>query len=49
MDSKKKLTLAILLGNLFIAFLGIGLIIPVLPPIMNEMGISGKVGGYLTA
>jgi MFS transporter, DHA1 family, multidrug resistance protein len=49
MDSKKKLTLAILLGNLFIAFLGIGLIIPVLPTIMNEMSISGKVVGYLTA
>jgi MFS transporter, DHA1 family, multidrug resistance protein len=49
MDSKIKLTLAILLGNLFIAFLGIGLIIPVLPTIMNEMSISGKVVGYLTA
>ena len=49
MDSKTKLTLAILLGNLFIAFLGIGLIIPVLPTIMNEMSISGKVVGYLTA
>ena len=49
MDSKKKLTLAILLGNLFIAFLGIGLIIPVLPTIMNEMNISGEVVGYLTA
>ncbi len=49
MDSKKKITLAILLGNLFIAFLGIGLIIPVLPKIMNEMGISGTVVGFLTA
>jgi MFS transporter, DHA1 family, multidrug resistance protein len=49
MDSKQKITLAILLGNLFIAFLGIGLIIPVLPTIMNEMNISGKVVGYLTA
>jgi len=49
MNSKTKLTLAILLGNLFIAFLGIGLIIPVLPTIMNEMNISGKVVGYLTA
>ena len=49
MDSKKKIMLAILLGNLFIAFLGIGLIIPVLPTIMNEMNISGKVVGYLTA
>ena len=49
MDSKKKIMLAILLGNLFIAFLGIGLIIPVLPTIMNEMNISGEVVGYLTA
>lgn len=49
MESKQKITLAILLGNLFIAFLGIGLIIPVLPTIMNEMNISGKVVGYLTA
>ena len=49
MNSKTKLTLAILLGNLFIAFLGIGLIIPVLPTIMNEMNISGEVVGYLTA
>ena len=49
MESKQKVTLAILLGNLFIAFLGIGLIIPVLPTIMNEMHISGKVVGYLTA
>jgi MFS transporter, DHA1 family, multidrug resistance protein len=49
MESKQKMTLAILLGNLFIAFLGIGLIIPVLPTIMNEMNISGQVVGYLTA
>lgn len=49
MESKQKVTLAILLGNLFIAFLGIGLIIPVLPTIMNEMNISGTVVGYLTA
>jgi MFS transporter, DHA1 family, multidrug resistance protein len=49
MQSKQKITLAILLGNLFIAFLGIGLIIPVLPTIMNEMNISGQVVGYLTA
>ena len=49
MNSKTKLTLAILLGNLFIAFLGIGLIIPVLPTIMNEMNISGTVVGNLTA
>nr|WP_295975004.1 MFS transporter [uncultured Bacillus sp.] len=44
-----KFTLGILLGNLFIAFLGIGLVIPVLPTIMNELGLSGSVVGYLVA
>ena len=44
-----KLTLGLLLFNLFIAFLGIGLIIPVLPTLMNELGISGKTIGSLTA
>lgn len=49
MKNKQGLTLSILLMNLFIAFLGIGLVIPVLPSIMNELQISGKVIGYLTA
>ncbi|HWL12478.1 MAG TPA: MFS transporter [Ureibacillus sp.] len=49
MNKKTKIVLAILLGNLFIAFLGIGLIVPVLPTIMNELNISGTVVGYLTA
>lgn len=49
MSKNTKIVLAILLGNLFIAFLGIGLIIPVLPTIMNELHISGTVVGYLTA
>ncbi|MFC7687213.1 MFS transporter [Ureibacillus sp. GCM10028918] len=49
MNKNTKIVLAILLGNLFIAFLGIGLIIPVLPTIMNELNISGTVVGYLTA
>ena len=49
MEKKQKVTLALLLMNLFIAFLGIGLVIPVLPTIMNELSISGKVVGYLTA
>lgn len=35
--------------NLFIAFLGIGLVIPVLPTIMNELGITGSVVGYMVA
>lgn len=44
-----KVTLWLLLLNLFIAFLGIGLVIPVLPSLMNELGITGKTVGYLTA
>ena len=45
----KKIVLSILLMNLFIAFLGIGLVIPVLPTIMNELEISGEVVGYMVA
>lgn len=45
----QKLSLAILLGNLFIAFLGIGLVIPVLPSIMNELHLSGSAVGNLVA
>ena len=49
MSKKQKLTLSILLMNLFIAFLGIGLVIPVLPTLMNELNISGTTVGFLTA
>jgi MFS transporter, DHA1 family, multidrug resistance protein len=44
-----NVTLRLLLLNLFIAFLGIGLVIPVLPTLMNELGITGTTIGYLTA
>lgn len=44
-----NITLGLLLLNLFIAFMGIGLVIPVLPTLMNELGINGKTVGYLTA
>ena len=46
---EQKVTLGILLTNLFIAFLGIGLVIPVLPTIMNELNISGAIVGYMVA
>ena len=46
---KQQVTLIILLINLFIAFLGIGLVIPVLPTIMNELHLSGSVVGNLVA
>ncbi len=41
--------LVIVLMNLFIVFLGIGLVIPVTPSIMNELNLSGSVVGYMVA
>lgn len=49
MQKKNNFTLALLLMNLFIAFLGIGLVIPVTPTIMNELNLSGSVVGYMVA
>ncbi|MCY8205041.1 MULTISPECIES: multidrug efflux MFS transporter Bmr [unclassified Bacillus (in: firmicutes)] len=46
---KQNITLTILLTNLFIAFLGIGLVIPVTPTIMNELHLSGTAVGYMVA
>jgi MFS transporter, DHA1 family, multidrug resistance protein len=45
----KNITLWILLTNLFIAFLGIGLVIPVTPTIMNELHLTGTTVGYMVA
>ncbi|ACL18295.1 multidrug efflux MFS transporter NorA [Desulfitobacterium hafniense] len=47
--NEQKTVLALLLMNIFIAFLGIGLVIPVLPTLMRELGVNGTVVGYLTA
>ncbi len=44
-----KFSLAILLSNLFIVFVGIGLVIPVMPTIMNEMDLNGSIMGYMVA
>ena len=38
-----------LMINMFIAMLGIGLIIPVLPEFLKEFGAGGKTAGYLIA
>lgn len=46
---KYNITLGLLLLNIFLAFLGIGLIIPVMPSLINELGITGTTVGYLTA
>lgn len=48
-QKKQQVTLSILLGNLFLAFLGIGLVIPVMPTLMHELNISGTTMGYLVA
>lgn len=44
-----KVTIVLLLSNVFVAFVGIGLVIPVLPTIMNEMNINGAVVGNMVA
>ncbi|SIT92697.1 MFS transporter [Edaphobacillus lindanitolerans] len=49
MKKKMNITLATLLINLFIAFMGIGLVIPVLPSILNELGMTGSAAGNLVA
>ncbi|GIP32543.1 MFS transporter [Paenibacillus sp. J2TS4] len=46
---EQKAVLIILLSNIFIAFLGIGLVIPVMPSFMNIMHLPGKTMGYLVA
>ncbi|WP_338787238.1 MFS transporter [Metabacillus sp. FJAT-53654] len=46
---EQKAALIILLSNIFIPFLGIGLIVPVMPSFMNIMHLSGKTMGYLIA
>ncbi|WP_338754545.1 MFS transporter [Bacillus sp. FJAT-52991] len=46
---EQKTVLIILLCNLFIAFLGISLIIPVMPSFMDMMNLSGKTMGSLVA
>ncbi|GAA4719910.1 MFS transporter [Brevibacillus fulvus] len=47
--SNSNVPLYILMVNMFIAMLGIGLIIPVLPQYMLEFGASGSTLGYLVA
>ncbi|MCL7749771.1 MFS transporter [Halalkalibacter alkaliphilus] len=49
MAKQRNLPLFILMMNMFIAFIGVGLIIPVLPKFILEFGASGKDLGYLVA
>ena len=43
---KNKFAIILLLTNLFIAFVGFGLVTPVMPSFMNEMNLSGSIMGY---
>lgn len=47
--TKQNFMFIMLLVNNFLAFLGIGLIVPIMPTIMNEMQVSGSVVGYMFA
>ncbi|KGR90244.1 multidrug MFS transporter [Ureibacillus massiliensis 4400831 = CIP 108448 = CCUG 49529] len=50
MSSKvSKVTIIILLSNIFVSFVGIGLVIPVLPTIMDELDLNGSYVGYMVA
>ncbi|NQX70443.1 MFS transporter [Paenibacillus alba] len=44
---KEKMSLALVLFNLFIAFVGIGLAVPVMPSLARELDLSGEQMGYL--
>jgi len=46
---KTTIMLSSVLINLFIAFMGIGLVIPVLPALINELGLSGSAAANLVA
>lgn len=41
--------LLLLMLNIFIAFMGIGLVIPIMPTYMNELHMSGQIVGLLVA
>lgn len=49
MEKKQMVALIIVLINLFMVFMGISLVIPVVPTIMDELYLSGSVVGYLVA
>lgn len=49
MGKQQILALIIVLINLFLVFMGISLVIPVVPTIMDELYLSGSVVGYLVA
>ncbi|GKV67357.1 MULTISPECIES: MFS transporter [unclassified Sporosarcina] len=49
MNRKEKVSIALALFSLFIAYLGIGLASPVMPSIAKDLSLSGAIIGYLFA
>ncbi|SKA91082.1 MFS transporter [Sporosarcina newyorkensis] len=49
MNRKEKVSIALALFSLFIAYLGIGLASPVMPSIAKDLNLSGAIVGYLFA
>ncbi|MNO17118.1 Tetracycline resistance protein, class B [compost metagenome] len=45
--TKEKISLIVILINLFIAFVGVGLAAPIMPSLAKEMHLSGQVMGYM--
>lgn len=48
-NKESKQMILIVIANLFVVFLGIGLVIPVMPTFMHKMNLSGQTMGYLVA
>ncbi|MGM0714792.1 MFS transporter [Brevibacillus parabrevis] len=46
-NSNQNWSLGLVLFNLFIAYVGIGLVVPVMPSFAHELNLSGEVVGYL--
>lgn len=44
---KEQMSLGLVLFNLFIVFVGIGLVVPVMPSFAKELHLSGETVGYL--
>ncbi|MEW5550581.1 MFS transporter [Peribacillus frigoritolerans] len=49
MNRKEKVFIGLVLSSLFIAYVGIGLVVPVMPSIAEELSLSGATVGYLYA
>ncbi len=49
MKAKREVALYILMFNMFIAMTGIGLIIPIMPSVLNSFGLGGQALGLMIA